>query len=82
MDKFKLGKKWFWIGIAMGLNPVFGLVYSIALLTEKDHRKEGLIILIWTIAWTFISYFLFNWLAIQGYMPTYQLKSSGRLFGQ
>ena len=80
MDKFKLGKKWFWIGIVMGLNPVFGLIYSIALLTEKDHRKEGIIIIAWTIIWAIISYYLSIWLAKQGYLPTYELKSPGKLF--
>jgi hypothetical protein len=80
MDKFKVNKKWFWIGIVMGLNPVFGLVYGIALVTEKDHRKEGTIILIWTIVWAIISYYLSMWLVKQGYFPTYQVKTPGSLF--
>lgn len=50
-DKFKLYKKWFWVGIAVGfLNFVAGLIYAIALMTEKEHRKEGIIILVWTLA--------------------------------
>ncbi|MEK7574560.1 MAG: hypothetical protein AAB514_03465 [Patescibacteria group bacterium] len=80
MDRFKLGKKWFWIGIVMGLNPVFGLIYSIALLTEKDRRKEGMVVLIWTIAWAIISYNLSNWLAKEGWLPTYELKNPGKLY--
>ena len=79
MDRFKLYNKWFWLGIVMGLNPIFGLVYGIALLVEKDHRKEGTIIIIWTIVWAIISYFLSIWLAKQGWMPTFQMKSPGTL---
>jgi hypothetical protein len=77
MDRFKLGKKWFWIGIVMGLNPVFGLIYSIALLTEKDHRKEGLVILCWTIIWAVISYNLSVYLGKIGFLPKYKLENGG-----
>ncbi len=81
MDKFKLYKKWFWIGIVAGfMNPVLGLVYGIALLVEKDHRKEGWIIIILTIVWAIISYNLGIWLTKQGYLPTFQVKSPGKLF--
>ena len=62
MDKFKLYKKWFWIGLAVGiLNPILGFVYGIALVVEKDHRKEGIIIIIWTILWTIINYYGIIW---------------------
>ncbi len=79
MDRFKLYNKWFWIGIVMGLNPIFGLVYGIALLVEKDHRKEGMIVIIWTIVWAVISYYLSIWLVKQGYLPTYQMKFPSKL---
>ncbi|OGI98990.1 hypothetical protein A3H53_01100 [Candidatus Nomurabacteria bacterium RIFCSPLOWO2_02_FULL_40_10] len=80
MDRFKLGKKWFWIGIAAGLlNPILGLIYGIALVVEKDHRKEGIIVIIWTIVWAVISYYLSIWLVKQGYLPTFELKSPGKL---
>ena len=50
-DKFKLYKKWFWVGVAVGfLNLVAGLIYAAALMTAPEHRKEGIIILIWTLA--------------------------------
>ena len=79
MDKFKLGKKWFWIGIATGfINPILGLVYGIALAVEKDHRKEGIIIIAWTIAWAVIAYYLSTWLVERGYLPTFQMKSPGK----
>ncbi|MBT9169537.1 MAG: hypothetical protein DDT19_02898 [Syntrophomonadaceae bacterium] len=59
IDKFKLGKKWFWIGVVVAtLNVVAGLVYGIALAIEKDHRKEGLIIIAWAIIWALISFFI------------------------
>ena len=49
-DKFKLYKKWFWIGIAVGFfNFLAGLIYGIALALEKEHRKEGLIIIAWSV---------------------------------
>lgn len=81
MDKFKLYKKWFWIGIIAGfMNPVLGLIYGIALLIEKDHRKEGGIIIAWTIVWTIISFYLGVWLVQHGYLPSYQIKSLGKLF--
>jgi len=80
MDRFKLGKKWFWIGFVVCLNPVLGLVYSIALLVEKDHRKEGTILLIWTIVWAIISYCLSFYLAKTGILPKYRLESRG-IFG-
>lgn len=49
-DKFKLYKKWFWVGIAVGfLNLLAGLVYGIVLALEKEHRKEGLIVVVWSI---------------------------------
>ncbi|MBI5306728.1 hypothetical protein HZB04_04075 [Candidatus Wolfebacteria bacterium] len=59
IDKFKLGKKWFWIGIVVAtLNVVAGLVYGIAILTEKDRRNEGLIIIAWAIIWALIGFFI------------------------
>lgn len=50
-DKFKLGKKWFWIGIAIALfNILSGLVFGIALMMEKKYRREGLIITLIAVA--------------------------------
>ncbi len=44
-DKFKLWEKWFWVGIIVALlNSTAGLVFGIALLTEKKYRREGWII--------------------------------------
>ncbi len=49
-DKFKLFKKWFWIGIlAATVNFTAGLIYGIALVVEEGHRKEGTIIIIWSL---------------------------------
>lgn len=48
-DKFKLYKKWFWIGIAVGFfSTIAGLVYGIALMIESEHRKEGFIVILWS----------------------------------
>lgn len=54
-DKFKLWKKWFWVGIIVGFfNFLAGLVYGIALIIEPEHRKEGIIIT----AWSFLMFIL------------------------
>lgn len=59
IDKFKLGKKWFWIGIVISIfNAAAGLVYGIALAIEKEHRKEGLIIIAWAIVWALAIFLL------------------------
>ena len=48
-DKFKLYKKWFWIGIAVGFfNILAGLIYGIALTIEPEHRKEWFAIILWS----------------------------------
>jgi len=46
-DKFKLWGKWFWVGVIIALlNSTAGLVFGIALLTEKKYRREGWIIVL------------------------------------
>jgi hypothetical protein len=73
--QFKLGKKWFWIGMAVALfNVMGGLVYGIALLLEKEHRKEGAIIIVFAIIWfIFSGWFLGPWLMKTGILPQYRL---------
>lgn len=46
-------RKWFWTGILLCFiaPPIPGLIYGIAMLTEKRYRKEGLIIIAWSIIW-------------------------------
>lgn len=62
-DKFGLYKKWFWIGVVVAfLNSIAGIVYSVALLVEKEHRKEGLILLGWTLLVMVVMTIVFaNW---------------------
>ena len=74
-DKFKLAKKWFWIGIVTSLlNIAAGLIYGIALVIEKEHRKEGLIIMAWAIIWALISFFLIGpWLVKSELLPKFQV---------
>ncbi len=75
IDKFKLGKKWFWIGIIVATLNVFGgLIYGLVLLFEKDHRKEGAIIMCWAIVWALIGFFVIGpWLVNSGLMPKFQM---------
>lgn len=74
-DGFKLGKKWFWVGVIVGiLNIVGGLIYGIALAMEKEHRKEGLIIIAVTVIWAIIGFFLVGpWLIKSGMIPKFQV---------
>ena len=78
VDKFKLGKKWFWIGIVVStLNIVAGLVYGITLLIEKDHRKEGLVVMAWAIIWALIGFFVIGpYLIKSGLLPKFQMIKS------
>jgi len=78
VDKFKLGKKWFWIGIVVStLNIVAGLVYGVALVVEKDHRKEGLIVMAWAIIWALIGFFVIGpYLIKSGLLPEFQMIKS------
>lgn len=49
---FALWGKWFWIGvIGATLNPLIGLIFGIGLMTEEDRKKEGIIIIAWSIIW-------------------------------
>lgn len=72
VDKFKMGKKWFWMGIVVAfLHVPAGFIYGIVLLLEKNHRREGIIIIAFTVVWALISYFVINpwlidWMAAQG----------------
>ena len=74
-SRFALGKKWFWIGMVVALlNVTAGLLYGIALLTEKKYRKEGLIIAIFAVVWAVVSFFLIGpWLIKSGLLPKYTL---------
>lgn len=71
-DKFLIYKKWFWIGMAVGfLNGVAGLIYGIALAVEPEHRKEGAVIIIWSIVAFAITFSLAMWLQSKGVIPRY-----------
>ena len=60
-------KKWFWIGIIIAtMNWVAGLVYGIALLREKDYKKEAWKIIFWSIVRAMIAYIIYIWLLKRG----------------
>jgi len=75
MNQFGLYKKWFWMGIVMSLfNVVAGLIYGVAVVVDKDHRKEGAILIVFALFWFFFSaYFLGPWLMKKGIIPQYRL---------
>lgn len=69
-DKFKLYKKWFWVGMIMGLlNGFAGIVYGIALAFEPEHRQEGTIIAIFSLAITILAVTAVRYLQIKGVLP-------------
>jgi len=52
------------------MNSLTGLIYGIALLVERQYRKEGLIIIVWAIVWFLIVYyFILPWLTELEYIP-------------
>ena len=75
MDQFALYKKWFWIGIVMSLfNVVGGLVYGVAVLMDEKHRKEGAILVAFSLVWFFFATFVLGpWLIKSGILPNYRL---------
>lgn len=62
-------RKWFWIGIVLCFitPPLPGLIYGIAMLTEKRYRREGLIIVAWSIIWLIFVTVILTWLIKSGY---------------
>ena len=56
-------------------NIVAGLVYGITFLIEKDHRKEGLVVMAWAIIWALIGIFVIGpYLTIKlGLLPKFQI---------
>jgi len=75
-DKFKLGKKWFWLGIIIAiLNPLAGLVFALFLLFEKKFKKESLIILITAVILGILYTLFASWFAAKGY----QFSPAGKL---
>ncbi|GEM_PF-1312009 len=71
-DKFLLYRKWFWIGIVAGfMNAVVGLIYGIALAMEPEHRKEGTVIIVWSLVAFGITYLIALWLQSKGILPTF-----------
>lgn len=78
-DKFFMYKKWFWIGIVVAImNGAAGLIYGIALVVEPEHRKEGIVVILWAFIAFGLTYMLAAWLQSQGYLPTFiQAPPSG-----
>ncbi len=67
MDNFSLYKKWFWVGIIIGfLNGVAGIVYGVALYLEHNHKKEGLIVIVWSLAIFILALTLISYLKSRG----------------
>ena len=72
---FRLWGKWFWIGIVMSLfNVAGGLVYGVVVLMDKDTRKEGAILVVFSLVWFFFVVFVLSpWLMKSGILPQYRL---------
>lgn len=67
----KSKRKLFWVGILFCFisPPVPGIVYGIALATDKESRRDGLIVLTWAIVWYAITFAAVAWLVAHGYLP-------------
>ncbi|MDP3052497.1 MAG: hypothetical protein Q8N22_00910 [bacterium] len=81
-DKFKLGKKWFWIGaVSAVIFPLIGLIYGIALLTEKNFIqkkvKEAYLIIFLAVVLGVVYALIGSSLVSKGYQfsPTGELQS-------
>ena len=74
-DKFKLWKKWFWIGMIIAFfNLLAGLIFGIALVPEKEHRKEGAIIIAFALLWFVLGTFvIFPLIVKAGHLPQYKI---------
>lgn len=78
-NEVKLWRKWFWVGIAIGILSMFtgilpAFIFGIALAFEKGRRKEGLVILLVTVIWfAAMNYLVFPQLMKAGYMSKYQV---------
>lgn len=69
--------KWFWLGIILGFvaAPLPGIIYGAVLFSEKEYRRDAIIIIVWAIVYFTISAFLIGpWLREMGYLPSVQIK--------
>ncbi len=64
-------KKWLWAGLLIALvNPIFaGFILGLLFLSEPQFKKEGRIILIFSIVWGAISLVLIGRFQTQGILP-------------
>jgi hypothetical protein len=74
---FALGNKWFWAVLAASLfSLAAGLILGISLLTEKNRRKEGIIIVVFAIVcYLAKNLWLYPWLMSSGVMPYQIIKA-------
>ena len=70
-DLFKMSKKGFWVGMGVGLFSLLaGLTFGISLVIEKEYRKEGLLVIIFSLLCFFIKIFIFiPWMMSLGILP-------------
>lgn len=53
------------------MNSVVGLIYGIALAMEAEHRKEGAVIIVWSVVAFGITFLVATWLQSKGIIPTF-----------
>lgn len=70
-EQFKPGKKWFFVGLFVALfSALAGLAFGLALVTEKGHRKEGVIVMAFAIICFFVkNLWLGPWLMQSDILP-------------
>ncbi|HRY52534.1 MAG TPA: hypothetical protein P5089_01645 [Candidatus Portnoybacteria bacterium] len=76
-ELFALGKKWFWVALATSLfSLAAGLILGISLLTEKNRRKEGIIIIVFAlVCYLAKTLWLYPWLMASGAVPYRIIKA-------
>lgn len=75
-------RKWFWLGIILCFvaPPVPGLIYGAFMLTEKNSRRDALVIIAWALLWFAVVFSAVHYFASSRNLPT--LPNSKLLFSQ
>lgn len=69
----QLSRKWLWAGLTIAfLNPIFaGLILGFLFLSEPQFKKEGRIILTFSVVWGAITFVLIQKFQTQGILPQF-----------
>ncbi|MBI2406018.1 MAG: hypothetical protein HYV25_00355 [Candidatus Harrisonbacteria bacterium] len=60
------------------MNSVAGVIYGIALALEREHRKEGATIAVWSVVMLGVTYLITSWLQAKGILPTFIVSPTAK----